>query len=146
MFKYSLLLLLSFSLGSWAAMPQGKDDNTVYRWVDSKGNVHFSQTPPPGKAVDAVKVDAPQPSSTPPTPVSVGQNDEKAESPTQDLVKMRSQLKEACSRAKENLATLTSFDRVRLQEESGEYRVLSEEEKAEQITLYKEQIKEACKS
>ncbi|MGB9429267.1 MAG: DUF4124 domain-containing protein [Gammaproteobacteria bacterium] len=42
----------------------------VYRWVDAQGNVHYSQTPPPGAVTKAKLVDVEPP---PPDPTGVQQ-------------------------------------------------------------------------
>lgn len=143
MYKYSLLLPLMFALNAVAATGD-KDPNLVYRWVDSKGNVHFSQLPPPGQKADAVQIEAPEPSSTPVPVQAVAQTDQPSAHDDQ-LAQLQQQLKSACKQAKENLATLTTFDRVRQVDANGEYKMLSEEEKAVQIAQYQKQIKEACK-
>ncbi|WKE64943.1 DUF4124 domain-containing protein [Gallaecimonas kandeliae] len=144
MFKYSLLLAAVMSFGLLAGQTKDKDDNLVYRWVDAKGNVHFSQTPPPGQKATSLEVDAPKPSSTPPAPIAPPEP-KKEDKLDPSLAKLKGQLKEACDRARENLKTLTTFDRVRMVDEKGEYHLLSDEDKAAQVKQYQQQIKDACK-
>lgn len=44
--------LLAFALFAFRAQAQ-----QVYRWVDAQGDVHYSQTPPPGAGANAKRVD-----------------------------------------------------------------------------------------
>ncbi|WP_115717425.1 DUF4124 domain-containing protein [Gallaecimonas mangrovi] len=145
MFRLSLLFALIFTAGATAASKDDKDANVVYRWQDNKGNVHFSQQPPPGINATAVHINAPKPSSTPPSPPASALATPATE-PGKDsqLANLAARMKEACTKAQENLKTLTTFDRVRMVNEKGEYEVLTDEQKAAQIAQYRQQIKTSC--
>lgn len=54
--RFSLVLLLSAVPFLAAAQ--------VYRWVDDRGQVHYSQTPPPGRTVEQIGA-APPPQASP---------------------------------------------------------------------------------
>ena len=58
-------LLLPAALGFVAAQAQ-----QVYRWVDSQGNVHYSQTPPPNAATKASLINVAPP---PPDPTGMAE-------------------------------------------------------------------------
>lgn len=132
-----------------ASAPADNDKNTVYRWVDEQGNVHFAQAPPAGIAAQKIKIDVQLAASPAPEQdaKATSQPEKASESKSNDgaLTNIKQQLQQACEQAKKNLNVLQSFDRVRIKQSNGEYRFLSEQEKQAQIKQYQQQIKEACK-
>ena len=109
--------------------------NTYYRWADDRGNpVHSDRPPPEGIDYEVVstgsslvrKVAAEEgavPAETDSAPGNEFDTYEtaKAEAPKKNP--------EYCQRAQANLNTLDSAARIRLRDENGEYRYLTQDEK-----------------
>ena len=126
------------------------DSKTYYRWADDRGNpVHSDRPPPEGVDYEVVstgssmvrKVSADEgavPADTNSTPGNEFDTFEtaKAEVPKKNP--------EYCKRAQDNLATLTSKARVRVRDEKGDYRYLSEEEKDAEKSKANDQVIAHC--
>jgi len=52
--------------------------------------------------------------------------------------------RENCDRAKKNLTNYTNRGRIRLEDDDGEYRILTDEERQENINEFQNGIKENC--
>lgn len=142
--KYlSIILLLAFSLNVIA------DDVVIYRWVDENNVAHFSQNQPAtGDFTEIVmaKSNIPNiknntaPSQSNSATLETGDKADKI--PKDKLLDTDGK----CEEAKNNLATLTDFERVRFVDANGETQILDEEEQAEQISINKKQIEIFCKT
>lgn len=109
--------------------------NTYYRWSDERGNpVHSDRPPPEGTEYEVVtsgtslvrKVAADEgavPAEADPRP---GNEFDRYESGEVEPPKKNP---EYCKRAQDNLATLESAARVRIRDDQGEYRYLTQDEK-----------------
>ena len=123
------VLLIISSLSANA----GRD---YYRWLDERGNLVHSDRPPP-KGVDyevvstgsslTRQVDAEQGVVPAEVEPRVGNDFEQVDTRQSQAVKKNP---EACQRARDNLAQLDSHARIRLRNDQGEVRYLSEEEKS----------------
>lgn len=139
----STVLLLTFSFNVIA------DDVVIYRWVDENNVAHFSQNQPAtGDFTEIVMAKSNIP--------NIKNNTSSSESDVASLEKDKKEEKTSknklldtagkCEEAKNNLATLTDFARVRFVDANGETQILDEEEQAEQITINKKQIEIFCKA
>lgn len=132
----------------------------IYKWTDEKGVTHYSADPPPANASNAsqVKVQTRLPSDS--------------EAATQNLEKQRAESRKAaeagksskaedkksavpakqppeqyaerCKSLRGNLKTIQENARIRLTDEKGETRMLSEEEKQAKLDDTQRQIKAFC--
>jgi hypothetical protein len=141
-----------------AAMPLllGAD---VYRWVDADGIVNYSQRKPEGVSSDRlraatgepVRADAPAPA---PAPAPSGQpaadgaggrpgnvEPQPAAPSPQELARQRA---DACDSARAVLEQLTSRGRVRIRDEDGSARMLTEEERQERIAHAQGSVASFC--
>lgn len=157
---------LSFFVALWLLAAAGPGHAQVYKWVDSDGVTHYSQQPPeagaakeipiPKPAVAPAPAPAADPASTPSATADSenGAADKRAEQLSEEIRARRAaedqqqadldkQRAEACQSWRDNLATLQSHGRVRVQE-NGETRVLSPQEQAQQIIELEKQIQENC--
>ena len=123
----------------------------AYRWVDDKGQVHYSQTPPPGKKAEAV---------APPPPVSASPNQdalnqsleaERAAEPerrqaAEAAAANQQQLQQQCNQAREQLAFMEAKTARRLgttDDKGNVARVTEEEFQARRAELQRA-IAERC--
>ena len=123
------VLLIISSLSANA----GRD---YYRWMDERGNpVHSDRPPPKGVDYEVVstgsglirQVDAEEGAVPAKTEPSVGNEFERVDTEQTQVVKKNP---EYCKRAQDNLMQIDSHARIRLRNDQGEVRILSEEEKS----------------
>ena len=124
---------------------------TYYRWVNERGYpVHSDRPPPAGTEYEVVstgtnlmrRVEADEGAVPPEVEPRVG-NDFEPEN-TSEQAQLKKKNPEYCQRARDNLQTLEIATRVRIRDEQGEYRFLTEEEKAAQKKEAQEMISIYC--
>jgi len=127
---------------------------TVYKWVDSQGQVQYSQSPPEEGTATVIAPPAPPPHSSLQEQQQAKQlekqintnleqqkvNAQKAAQKAQED-KIRSM---NCENAKAHLADMQSKVRVRLYDTDGNQRVLTPDERDAEITKTKETIEKYC--
>ena len=133
----------------------------LHKWVDKDGKVRYGDTPPPGAKTSSIKGTAPDmafaPSSKdakkgPLTPAEKGQDDrlpkadarkdaESAEAGPKDKAAESA----GCTRAREQLRTLESGQRVARTNPSGEQYFLQENQVAREATKARQAMQKACK-
>lgn len=114
--------------------PQLATADAYYRWVDKNGVTHYTTTPPKnGKSVIINTKTGGHKSASP-----------FKESPSeQDLAQTKK--KEAiCATAKANLKTLQTSEKVKMTDEYGEEKVMSDKERKAELERAKTAIKEHC--
>lgn len=134
----NLILGSSLALGG-AAMAAEAQEGEVYRWVDDDGSVHYSDQPPPqGTDAETVRVANP-----PPSPVSSDDAEEEAapEIDLDDPVMQRQ-----CSLAQEILSSYLSANQLVQRDRDGTERVLSPDERQEEIAKAQRQVNQFCPS
>lgn len=118
--------------------------SSAYQWTDSDGQVHFSQTPPPGveaKEVPLVKSPPPPPPSATDEKIhqeaqSISEQIEEEKVKTQTAAEDKKRLEQYavnCQRAKKYLAELNSKVRIRLTDLQGNMKILTPAEKQQEI-------------
>ncbi len=127
----------------------------MYKWVDSDGETHYSQSPPPSGQAKEI--------APPPTPSatrqlqksanseasSAAQGDDKSadeeKGPSaKELAASESIKKENCGLAKSNLDLYVNLGRKILKTPDGLYKRLTEDERQEKIKQSQEAVKEYC--
>lgn len=152
----SLLLLLLLSM-SWSVLA---NKNTVYRWVDKHNVVHFSQQKPFDNTITDLSTvsiyNASEDKKTSNLTSELTQSPDNTTLSTpleqDDLLvqqqhnkdKKAEMFKKNCDAATANLKTLNSFRRVIYPDENGNQRMLSPEEKEEQIKYNTENVALYC--
>ena len=124
----------------------------VYKWVDAQGVTHFGAQPPEGTNASAVNTNTAPPKSNfplpPPKPVATPPVDEKQKAVDdkvkQDVAQQEATRAQNCSQARENVAQLKNNPRVRVKEENGEYRRITEEERQARIVENEKAVQENC--
>lgn len=140
----ALSLVLSQSL--WAA------NQTTWRWLDSEGKVTYGDHPPNGSEATQIRISTGTSSSNPgeASKAAVDENTEGGEPSTTDaktpsqLAMNPEQSKALCLQARTNLIVLNEHAMIRQVDESGEKRILTEEEKQAQIKTAQDIIKNYC--
>ena len=133
------------------ACPGQAQATSIYKWVDKKGEVHFSQTPPPSGQAKQVNPDY----AGPATP-----SDDEEAAPTthqpppkkeaDDLNKPvtvvdKDQAKKACKAAREQLKQLRNpTNRLMTQGSDGKYRALTDAEIKARIKRAEQVENKAC--
>jgi hypothetical protein len=158
MLRKSLLISLTLLLGA-AATPAFA---TVYRWVDAKGFVHYSDRPPEG-AAKVVAIDprfadrnqsvqqttedttAPADNSSPPPPddSSPGEQTARENSVQQDVERART---EQCKKARERYQNYVQSQRLFKEDKDGKRTYLSDTELTDARLKAKRDVDELCKA
>lgn len=135
---YLAIGIASYSLGE-----------TYYRWTDDRGNpVHSDRPPPEGIDYEVMSTQSTLMRSVEgdkgAVPKKVKPTVSNDFEPVQTRKVMVEKNPEYCQRARKNLETLNGPARIRLRNDQGEYRYISEEEKAEQRQLAMDSISVHC--
>ncbi|WP_461538756.1 DUF4124 domain-containing protein [Spongorhabdus nitratireducens] len=124
----------------------------LYKWNDKDGITHFGAHPP----TEAINIETVEIEDTPGDTEAkswqtIRQEQQASDKAAQDATSLDQALDAArkdknalCQQAKQARIDLESRHRVRLQQEDGSYRVLSQEEKEAQIKQAEEAIAEYC--
>ena len=117
--------------------PIGQAGESYYRWDDQWGNpVHSDRPPPEGTDYEVVSSGSSLVrrvnSAEGVVPARVEPSIDNDFVPVETKPDPVKKNPEICSRAQENLTTLNTYARVRLRDDQGEYRYITEEEKEEQ--------------
>ncbi|MEZ5571988.1 MAG: DUF4124 domain-containing protein [Halioglobus sp.] len=141
------VLVLITALSLYSSMVSAGQN--VYRWMDDRGNPVNSDRPPPaGTDYEVIStqssmvrsVDGEEGAVPAKVKPSVGNEFEPVDTSKPKIEKNP----EFCARAKENLATLDTHARIRLRDDQGEVRYLTEEEKQLERNKALDTIKHNC--
>jgi hypothetical protein len=123
----------------------------AYRWVDEKGQVHYTQTPPPGK--NAQPVGPPPPPAASPNQDAINQSLEadRAAQPARQAEAARTaqaqdQMEQQCRQARDQLAYMDEKTSRRLgtTDEQGNVSRVTEEQFQERRAELQRVISERC--
>jgi hypothetical protein len=123
----------------------------AYRWVDEKGQVHYTQTPPPGK--NAQPVGPPPPPAASPNQDAINQSleaDRTAQPARQAeaarTAQAQAQMEQQCRQAREQLAYMDEKTSRRLgtTDEQGNVSRVTEEQFQERRAELQRVISERC--
>jgi len=138
--RYSLILLAIFPLIAISS--------PVYKWVDEAGIVHYTQTPPTRGNAVILSPQLPEvPPSQPDSPPQPPQNSAPKPDPRAEQEKLRQAEEERqnrCAIAQARLQELNNSRRVAVQDASGEYRRIDDDERAVLISQAEEIIRQDC--
>jgi type IV secretory pathway VirB10-like protein len=140
-----------------------------WKWRDSRGQVHISDTPPPRDIPDkdvlqraepqprkqaapppAVAASAPGPATPPPADPELEERKRKAEQEQAarqkaDEKRLKAQREENCRRAREQLATMDSGMRIVRVKPDGEREYLSDAQRASEAQRARDAIASDCR-
>ncbi|GAA5131215.1 DUF4124 domain-containing protein [Thalassotalea piscium] len=129
--KYIALVLVTVSFISSAT------NVTIYRWVDDKQVVHFSQQQPEHENYTELSMSSPKVNSP------IEKTTEKEEKVDTQLAIQGS--KDKCEEAKANLQTLMTYDKIQYKDEGGAIKILGKVQKQQQIQINKAQVEVYCR-
>ncbi len=141
-------LLLRLIMAAIATGFAASASAAMYKWTDTEGHVHYTQTPPDeGEAAEIPpppRVDPPaatnNPFGTPPgDEAGAGMEKEAELTPEQVVAYQRN-----CEAAKANLELYKTSDRIK-QAEDGKIVAMDEEQRGKKMQQAEEQIKKYCK-
>ena len=121
----------------------------TYKWVDEKGNVHYSQHPPAGTSYERMKIEKSRPGEQPaPAPAASGSTDKPGGATgsstvvKEELSKNQEIREKNCEAAKKNLEIYTVYKRYR--DKEGNVVRMDDEERLKKIEEAKQHIAEFC--
>ncbi|MCL7752036.1 DUF4124 domain-containing protein [Guyparkeria hydrothermalis] len=123
---------------------------TIYKSVDERGNVQFSQTPPKDRPSETIEA-----GGSPPAPSVSAETARDEETPaagdraadpaTEVKVVDREKARETCRQAREQReAVANSGNQLMVQDEDGKYQPMSEAQRSERLERLDAIIEEAC--
>ena len=136
-----------FALGLVTAGPSAA--STIYKSVDEKGNVQFTQTPPKDRQSEAVNSTYATPAAQEPEKAESAEetaSDDPATDPSTEVkVVDREKAREACQKAREQRAAIADgANNLMVRDDEGKYQPMSEEQRASRIERLDAIIEEAC--
>nr|ADI18772.1 hypothetical protein [uncultured gamma proteobacterium HF4000_36I10] len=146
MFKKFTLFTLCLLLAGTALAKSG-----YYRWLDDEGQPHFTQKPPadrPSTFIESNKgysrsSDA-QPDSEPSYPPKRADSAPAEQKAPEQYEVLPDKDPKRCMEARQAVDNFARGQRLRVKDENGEYRLLNNEEKAEQKVKAKELVDIYC--
>jgi len=143
------VLLTTLLLGLAGAVAAAE----MYKWTDTDGNVHYSQSPPPQGQFQTLKPNAsattrPVQSDTAKTAIQPAEEAPQAVDPEQEKREQQRKQLEAdiaeynCAAAREQIEIYKNYKRI--QDTQGNISVLSDEERAAKIKAAEKTIKKYC--
>jgi len=113
----------------------------IYTWVDEQGTTHYGAQPP--KNVEAKLVNA-RTGHSEPVPGPEAAQADKSEPAAPPVQPMAVKDPERCAVARKNLATLQSGQRVKIPDDNGNLRFISDSEKQAQLAEMQQIADESC--
>ena len=122
----------------------------TYKWTDDKGNVHYSQHPPPDASYERIKVEKSKPGEAPPatsntpatTPATSSGSPGDSKVVQEELSKNQEIRAKNCEAAKKNLEIYTIYKRYR--DKDGNVVRMDDNERMKKIEESKQNIAEFC--
>ncbi|MGC8697275.1 MAG: DUF4124 domain-containing protein [Halothiobacillus sp.] len=150
--KIALLSLMGASFVLAATVSHADDTTRIYKWVDKKGETHFSQIPPAQGEVKEINPDFATPSASPSKASENPDKEAATEPPKEPLapnapitVVNKKEAEKACQAAQEQIKTLqNSQNQLMTQEADGKYRALTPEEIASRVKQAQDVANKAC--
>jgi hypothetical protein len=143
--KYPMLVLILAVFTSLSST--SLNAGAIHKWVDDKGSVHYSDTPPAKTSSMNVQVQS-APSdpgkALPRLKISSDTSDQAADGAGQEQKVSAEQASKICASAKADLDVISTSDRIKLQMADGSVRYLSDEEIAERQASSQTEVDRFC--
>ncbi|MGB1199612.1 MAG: DUF4124 domain-containing protein [Thalassotalea sp.] len=132
--KYLGLILAGVSLFTSATQV------TIYRWVDDKNVVHFSQQQPKHNNYTELSMSSPVQSK----PSTVATSEKQEELTDAEIPLQVEDAKNKCEEAKANIQTLSTYDKIQYKDNNGSVKILGKKQKQQQLEVNKKQVEVYC--
>ena len=106
-------------------------ESPIYKWVDENNVVHFSHDHPIDIQYSEIAVKLAYKASFEPLESEINETEETL---ADDII-IEAKDVEKCKTAKSNITTLTNFDEISVTDSEGKTKILTEEEKTEQLNI-----------
>lgn len=127
------------------------ESTKIYKWVDQKGETHFSQIPPPQGKSQQINPDFAAPAakemeeSSPETPASGTQNKPRLPDDAKITVVNKKAAEKACTAAEAQIKTLKNPEnQLMTQDKDGKFRALTPAEIAGRLKQAQDMANKAC--
>ncbi|MHB9020441.1 MAG: DUF4124 domain-containing protein [Halothiobacillus sp.] len=148
--KIALMSLIGTSVLCASTTSQAEDATRIYKWVDKKGETHFSQLPPAQGEAKEINPDfatpgVPSESNAPPK-AAVSEPAKGPLAPNKPItVVNKKEAEKACEAAETQIKTLQDpQNQLMTQDSDGKYRALTTEEIAGRLKQAQEVADKAC--
>ncbi|OYY37744.1 MAG: hypothetical protein B7Y07_06600 [Halothiobacillus sp. 24-54-40] len=150
--KIALLSLIGAGCVLASTASHAEDATRIYKWVDKKGETHFSQIPPTQGEAQQINPDFATPGAPAPKAPEGESQDAAPDHPNEPLapnapitVVNKKEAEKACQAAQEQIKTLqNSQNQLMTQEADGKYRALTPQEIAGRVKQAQEVADKAC--
>lgn len=116
----------------------------IYRWVDENNVVHFSQHQPNHDNYIMINTADKQPTKKAQDDALIPELANSNSSSAAESDSLTAKLNDRCEEAKRNVETLQKFEQVQITDSKGEIKMISGQEKAEQIIIAQKQVEVYC--
>ncbi|NBB94044.1 MAG: DUF4124 domain-containing protein [Gammaproteobacteria bacterium] len=143
------ILITSLLLGLLVSPPVTGAEDTIYKWVDEEGVVHYSTRPPDGVDFVEMGIDLESNESPPATDAETTSSEQRPAEPPEQPEMTEAEpdpevVAERCRQARSNLENLTQRSNLTIRGDDGESRPLSDEEREGMIEDAQAFIDEWC--
>lgn len=146
------LALLGALLTAVTISPALQAAGKFYKWTDESGVVHYGEKPPVDSKATVINVnvgrasdEAEQSPEAKSAALDAAREKEAATAERQRITSENSEIvKENCKIYQQNLSALKNSARIREKDPNGEYRYLTDEEKAERTKAAEAYLQENC--
>lgn len=133
MFHLNRHLLPACLFTAIALLPVASQADVVYRWVDQENIVHYSERPPKGIESTRIKTSSGSSSAVKKNSMAAPHREQEAQRKLAEASMPNPRKnKDVCERATFNFNLLNERARIKQQDDNGEVRYLSDEEKEDQ--------------
>lgn len=129
--KFLVLMATLFSPLVWAEI-------TIYRWVDERNIIHFSQHQPSVPYFEELTIKEYQKNKRV-SPLELKSTEITPAEELDEKTRLR------CNNSRSKLNTLLNFDKIQVTNEQGETNILTAKEKNEQVALARKEIEIYCR-
>lgn len=150
--KTALITLATVSIVAMTGLSHADSSTRIYKWVDKKGETHFSQLPPPHGQAQQINPDyaAPAQAQAEGTPAEQADESSAREQPKLPAdatitVVNKKQAEKACTAAQAQIHALKdSENQLMTQDKDGKFRALTPAEIADRLKQAQDTAAKAC--
>jgi hypothetical protein len=142
--RYSIYPMLVLMLAVFTSLnPTTLNAGAIHKWVDDKGNVHYSDAPPAKTKSENVRVQS-APSDPGKALPRLNSPDSSSQAAGNEQKVSEDQAANICASAKADLDVISTSDRIQVQTADGNLRYLSDEEIAERQASSQAEVDRFC--